>query len=180
MKLADPFVIEPPADLLDQQPQLKSLSSSLSDGYGHNQPIPPEFLQSVGEALWQAVDCETDFNAAAKKARQSILPVVIKSDIPAIVQLPWETLYHPKYQHLALSRSFTLSRQLEAIEESLELEKGPLRVLLFTSLPDYPEHELSKQQRLNIEEEQARVTEALLPFMQQGKVELESPRRWPV
>ena len=47
------------------------------------------------------------------------------------------------------------------------LEKGPLRVLLFTSLPDDLDAERG---RLKVEEEQAQVQEALLPWLARGVV----------
>jgi len=52
------------------------------------------------------------------------------------------------------------------------LPKGPLRVLLFTSLPDDLEPEM---RRLDIETEQAHVLEALDPFIHQGLVQIETP-----
>jgi hypothetical protein len=52
------------------------------------------------------------------------------------------------------------------------LETGPLRVLLFTSLPDDLNPETG---RLNVEEEQAQVQEALMPWIAQGMVKLEMP-----
>ena len=52
------------------------------------------------------------------------------------------------------------------------LEKGPLRVLLFTSLPDDVDPENS---RLDVEEEQVQVQEALNPWIAEGLVQLEMP-----
>ncbi|MCI5121004.1 MAG: CHAT domain-containing protein, partial [Candidatus Electrothrix sp. AUS4] len=71
---------------------------------------------------------------------------------------------------------FTLSRSLavpgEGQSASLPLETGPLRVLLFTALPDDVD---AHRSRLDVEEEQARVLEALLPRIAEGRVELEMP-----
>ncbi|MDM8531395.1 tetratricopeptide repeat protein [Anaerolineales bacterium HSG25] len=51
------------------------------------------------------------------------------------------------------------------------LPEGPLRVLLFTSLPD----DLGERGRLDVEAEQAQVLEALLPWIAEGLIELEIP-----
>jgi hypothetical protein len=51
------------------------------------------------------------------------------------------------------------------------VEQGPLRVLLFTSLPD----DLDERGRLNVEDEQAQVQEALTGLEQDGQAVLEIP-----
>ncbi len=51
------------------------------------------------------------------------------------------------------------------------IEDGPLRVLLFTALPD----DIGKKEQLRIEEEQALVLEALGQWRQSGHVLLEMP-----
>ncbi len=74
--------------------------------------------------------------------------------------------------NLGRSDGFTLSRQVPGQKTALPpIEKGPVRVLLFTSLPD----DLSEQGRLDVEEEQAYVQEALAPLERDGLVILEMP-----
>ena len=179
MNLADPFVITPADDLLEKHPQVKSLLAQVATAHNQHQLVPAQALQKIGELLWQALDIDSEFTQKLKAAKTNILPIVIATANPTIAKLPWETLYHPKHKHLGTAKRFTLSRKI--LDESqvdapqISLEKGPLRVLLFTSLPDYPEHEFSAANRLNMEEEQAQVLEVLLPLIRQGKVSLEMP-----
>ena len=87
--------------------------------------------------------------------------------------LPWETLFHPgQKRFIGRSPGYTLSRHIPELQPTLpEPEQGPLRVLLFTSLPDT----LTEDERLDVEAEQAAVQEALLEKEQQGEVILEMP-----
>jgi GTPase SAR1 family protein len=78
-------------------------------------------------------------------------------------------LYHPQLGFLALQAGFALSRRLVAANVAdLPLEQGPLRVLLFTTMTE-------DQKRLDVEEEQAQIQEALLPMIADGLVNLEMP-----
>ena len=106
--------------------------------------------------------------------RRSIRQVrlVIESDDPAVLQLPWETLCHPEFGFLGRHVAFTLSRAIPSKGVWLpSVEKGPLRILLFTSLPD----DLTENDQLQIEKEQARALEALGVSRQSGHVLLEMP-----
>ena len=134
--------------------------------------VTDEALQTIGSALWQALDIGAALAEAKQQAGQLTLPLIIESDDPAILQLPWETLYHPKYGFLAREPGFTLLRTIPSLRTHLPpVEKGPLRVLLFTSLPD----DLDEKGRLQVEDEQARVQEALAGLEQDGQVILEMP-----
>ncbi len=109
-----------------------------------------------------------------------ILPIVISSDNAAIQQLPWETLCHPDSGFFTISPRYTWNRAIPNQQPLPEITSGPLRILLFTALPESTETDITKittkdQARLNIEEEQAQVLAALLPLIRQGKVVLEMP-----
>ena len=119
------------------------------------------------------LNIQSDFDQAHKEAGAAILPIIIETDKPDEQALPWETLYHPELGFLGKHTAFTLSRRMgEPAVSHPKPEEGPFRVLLFTSLPDdvNPEHG-----RLNVEEEQIQVQEALMPWISQGRVELEMP-----
>jgi len=164
-----PFVIQPPADLVTQKPELRHLASQLAQMYVDGVVVSDEHLRIVGGALWSALDAEAAFEAAVTAAGMDILPVVIESDVPDVQVLPWETLFHPKHGFLGKNPAFTLSRQLSAgSKASRPLEKGPLKVLLFTSMPE-------GVNPLKVEEEQAQVQAALLPWILKGTVRLEMP-----
>ena len=164
-----PFIIQPPADLVTQKPELRHLASQLAQMYADGVVVGDEHLRIVGGALWSALDAEEKFEAAVTAAGMDVLPVVIESDAPDVQVLPWETLFHPQHGFIGKNPIFTLSRQLaNRGEESRPLEKGPLKVLLFTSMPE-------GQNRLKVEEEQAQVQAALLPWILKGTVQLEMP-----
>ena len=177
----NPFIIQPPANLLEKHPALRRLSHTLSIEFaggvqnieGQTVNITEEGLQVMGCSLWDALHIQQEFDRAHKDAGAAILPIIIESDQANIQALPWETLYHPGLGFLGKDPGFTLSRRVEAPHGTRStLDKGPLRVLLFTSLPDdvHPE-----KGRLNVEDEQIQVQEALLPWISKGVVELEMP-----
>ena len=106
---------------------------------------------SIGQELWSALDLEDN----VFKPTKEILPIVIESNNPEILQLPWELLYHPTYGFLAQHANFTLSRTIpnptnSDICSSTLLEKRPLRVLFFSTLPD----DIGEEARLAVEHEQ--------------------------
>ncbi|MCP4427641.1 MAG: CHAT domain-containing protein, partial [Chloroflexi bacterium] len=170
----DPFIIRPPADFLQIHPSLKHLSDQLAHIYADREKAVSEAqLQQVGGQLWAALDIAAPFAAARQQAGRQILPLIIESNDPAVHRLPWETLFHPQHGFLGQTAGFTLSRHIpNTVSRQPDLQAGPLRVLLFTSLPDdlHPEKE-----RLNVEEEQVQVLEALTPWIAQGVVQLKMP-----
>jgi len=168
-----PLVIHPPDDLVQQQPGLRRLSHALSLKYAGRQVVSEEDLQVMGGALWAALDLQAEFDAAQARAGAAVLPVIIESQAADVQALPWETLAHPALGFIGKHPGFTLSRRIRPAQAgALPLEKGPLRVLLFTCLPGDVDPETG---RLNVEEEQAQVQEALLPWISQGQVRLEMP-----
>jgi len=173
-----PFIIHPSADLVHNQPDLRRLAGQLAGLYADRKVVTEEHLQIMGRRLWAALNVESEFGAAHQAAGAAILPVVIESDAADVQALPWETLFHPTHGFVGKNPAFTLTRQLSARQLSvkrdvaLPLDKGPLRVLLFTSLPDDVDPEKG---RLNVEEEQVQVQEALLPWLSKGVVQLEMP-----
>ncbi|OQY27182.1 MAG: hypothetical protein B6243_13265, partial [Anaerolineaceae bacterium 4572_5.2] len=168
-----PFIIHPPANLLTAHRQLRRNSVTLAQKYAFQKLVTEEDLQIMGRGLWNVLNLDASFAAAHKTAGRQILPIIIESDDPALLQLPWETLRHPDHGFLGRSPAFTLSRRVAPPDESPDTpEKGPLRVLLFTSLPDDVDPEKS---RLNVEDEQAQVQDALTPWIAEGLVQLEMP-----
>ncbi|HHS84335.1 MAG TPA: tetratricopeptide repeat protein [Gammaproteobacteria bacterium] len=168
-----PFVIRPPADLLQRHPAIKRAAHELALSYAHNELVTDDRLKAIGDALWGSLALDEAFAKARQYAGNKILPVIIESADATIQTLPWETLHHPECGFLGRENGFSLSRRIPtpAVEPD-ELQQGPLRVLLFTSLPDdlHPE-----RGRLAVEEEQERVLEALMQGMMEGLVRLETP-----
>ena len=172
VNIQNPFVICPPADLHNID-ELQRISQILALKYAYGEEtVTDDDLKEVGNALYNSLDVTDELEQALEKSTSNILHIIIESDSGEIQALPWESLYHPKYGFLGKNSQFTLSRRLKAIPPTFPpLEKGPLRVLLFTSLPD----DLNESGRLNVEEEQIRVQEALLPAIAKGKIQLEMP-----
>jgi tetratricopeptide (TPR) repeat protein len=167
------FVIRPDADLLQRHPELKHAGNALALKYTFKELVTEDELKNIGQRLWQVLDKASDFEQARQMAGARIQPIIIESDNAAIQQLPWEILYHPEQGFLGRSAGYTLSRRITGVTaDQGQLEPGPLRVLLFTSLPDDLDAETA---RLNVEEEQAQVQEALMPWIAKGIVELEMP-----
>ncbi len=170
-----PFIIQPDADLVHRQPELKHASSKLSSQYADSQLVTDADLRSMGSALWNALphNIQNGFDAAHQAAGAAILPIIIESEAAEVQALPWETLFHPTLGFIGKHPAFTLSRRMKPPQSgSVKLDKGPLRVLLFTSLPKDIDPEKS---RLNVEEEQAQVQEALMPWISKGDIQLEMP-----
>jgi len=167
-----PFMIQPPAELTRQMPQLLRYSQGLSRKYVDGLVVKEEELQALGSYLWDALKLQDEFDAAFSTAGNAILPVVIESDSAEVQVLPWEILHHPVHGFLGRNPAFTLTRRIHTRPAEAALQKGPLRVLLFTSLPDdvHPE-----RGRLDVEAEQAQVQDALLPWISKGLVQLEMP-----
>ena len=116
--LTIPFIIAPPADLLTTHPDLKRLAADLSLKYIHprihQRVVTDDDLKTIGDALWHALDettaLEKAFAAALQRAGQKVLPILIQTDQPALLALPWECLHHPEQGFLARLKGFTLSR----------------------------------------------------------------------
>jgi tetratricopeptide (TPR) repeat protein len=169
-----PFIIKPDADLIKKNPELRWLSNLVSIKYADpRQYVTEEDLTNIGSNLWAALNIQRQFELASQAASADILPVIIESDVAEIQALPWETLHHPVHGFIGKNKAFALSRRVRALPKSLgNLRKGPLRFLLFTSLPDDVEPERG---RLNVEEEQIQVQESLLSWIGKGLVQLEIP-----
>jgi hypothetical protein len=172
------FVIHPPEDLVRQQPGLRTLGAQLSSKYADRQVVTEENLLTMGHALWNALGhgVHAEFDAAHTAAGAEILSLIVESDAADVQALPWEVLYHPSVGFVGKHPGLTLTRRTGRIEGpppgTAPLDKGPLRVLLFTSLPDDVDPETG---RLNVEEEQVQVQEALMQWIAKGLVKLEMP-----
>ncbi|MCB9446422.1 MAG: tetratricopeptide repeat protein [Ardenticatenaceae bacterium] len=168
-----PFIIRPRADLLEAYPVLQHNANNLARLYANSVVVQEEHLQQIGQQLWQVLDVAEPLAQARQQAGSHILPIIIESDSAAIHQLPWETLYHPEHGFLGKHNGFTLSRRIpDGAGQLPDLQTGPLRVLLFTSLPDDLD---ADKERLDVEEEQAQISEALTPWIAQGLIELKMP-----
>ena len=170
-----PFIIDPPSDLLTRYPRIKQNSNALAMKYAFGQMVEEDDLKIIGGQLWGALALDDALNAARAAAGRQILPIVIRSNNPTLLQLPWETLHHPEHRFLGRNPAFTLSRNLrQSATEAGHQDpvSGPLRILLFTSLPDDVDPEKS---RLDVEKEQAEVQAALTPWIADGTVVLEMP-----
>ncbi len=134
-----PFIIDPPGDLLTHHPHIKQNSNALALKYALRHMVEEKDIEIIGGQLWQALALDDALGSARAAAGRQILALVIRSDDPTLLQLPWETLYHPEHHFLGRNPAFTLSRNLcqtatgTGGQDSLT---GPLRILLFTSLPD--------------------------------------------
>jgi hypothetical protein len=168
-----PFVIQPPADLVQQKPELRRWSAGLSQKYVDRQVVTDAELKAIGGALWDALSVQENFDTAHQAVGNAILPIIIESEAADVQALPWEILHHPALGFLGKHPAFTLTRRIKKPEgDAPTLQNGPLRVLLFTSLPEDVNPEKG---RLDVEEEQAQVQDALLPWIAKGLVTLEMP-----
>lgn len=171
--LHTPLILQPPADLASRFPHVLSLAQQLSLKYVHRYVVTEHDLQTVGDALWQTLGVDEVLAAARQAAGTRILPLIVESADPLVQSLPWECLHHPEHGFLGKHPGFSLTRRLSAAPSaSVEPPKGPLKVLLFTALPDDLDQE---KERLDMESEQANVLEALDPLIHQGLVQLTTP-----
>ncbi len=172
MSSTDPLILRPDSNILERYPHLVHQATQLSQIYANKKLLVTDAaLQAIGTFLWQALDTGEALENAKQQAGQAILPIVIASDDPAILLLPWETLYHPEHGFLGLHQGVTLSRSTTIQTALPEIEQGPLKILLFSSLPD----NLGEKNQLQIEKEQGQVLEALGQWRQSGHVVLEMP-----
>jgi len=195
--LHTPLILQPPADLASRFPHVLRLAHDLSLKYVYRHVVTEQDLQTVGDALWRTLGVDEAFTAARQAAGTRILPLVLESADPLAQSLPWECLHHPEHGFLGKHSSFSLTRRLSVSSdlpkkrlktflfkvlrgffrqskniELFNLPKGPLKVLLFTSLPD----DLDQvKERLDPESEQENVLEALDPLIHQGVVQLTTP-----
>lgn len=167
-----PFIITPSSDLLAQYPQLKGMAESLAQAYREHKLVEDSHLQAVGSTLWAALQLGDTLDKAKQAAGQHVLPLIIATSDAALLNLPWETLHHPRYGFIGREPGFALSRHNPSVSVSVpDVKREPLRVLLFTSLPD----DLGEAERLDVEAEQAAAQEALMLQEQAGEIVLEMP-----
>lgn len=87
---ASPFVILLSSDFLAKHPHLSHQAKGLETAYSLHHKIDDSYLQTVGEALWQALDSDTQAQLKACKqlAGLHVLPIIIESNDAAVMQLP--------------------------------------------------------------------------------------------
>lgn len=168
------FAITPNPDFCQNNPTLIQQTNALAESYESGKEVIEDTrLQAIGSNLWDTLEISEAF--AAKKKQLGLagtLAIIIESDQGDILNLPWEALYHPEHGFLARESGFSLTRRMPKVQTGLPaVTCEPLRILLFTSLPD----NLSEQGRLDIEAEQAAVQEALNVAELEGRIELEMP-----
>ena len=172
MQHPTPFVIRVPANWLAQHQPLIAMAQHLIEAYSKAVKVEDTTLQSMGAALWQALALGDTLNQAKQAAGQTTLPIIIESSDAAVLDLPWETLYHPRYGFLGRASGFSLSRRNPATQTHLpDLHAEPLKILLFTALPD----NLAETERLDVEAEQVAIQQAIMDDERAGKVLLEMP-----
>lgn len=188
----EPFILRPPDDLLESQSDLRHAANKLARAYRHMGDdfmqanddssgsvavVSEDGLRRIGEALWDALVAADPtlperLDEALAAAGTWLLPLIVESDVAAVQTLPWETLHHPQHGFLGQESRFTLSRRFPDRAANHPPDLGPLRVVMFTSLPDDvdPEHG-----RLDVEEQQAQALEAFGPAIADGRVDLRMP-----
>ena len=172
MQHPTPFVIRVPTDWLAQHQPLSALAQHLITAYSNATKVEDTTLQSMGAALWQALALGETLDQAKQAAGQATLPIIIESSDAAVLDLPWETLYHPRFGFLGRASGFSLSRHNPATQTHLpDLHAEPLKILLFTALPD----NLEETERLDVEAEQVAIQQAIMDDERAGKVLLEMP-----
>jgi CHAT domain-containing protein len=172
MQRPAPFIIQFPADWSQQHKHLSALSQSLTEAYKQSAKVEDATLQSVGTALWDALQLGDALDARKQAAGQQALPIIIASSDVAVLSLPWESLYHPRFGFLGREAGFSLSRHNPTAKTQLPaLVAEPLKVLLFTSLPD----DLDEMERLDVEAEQVAIQQAFMDYERSGEVILEMP-----
>jgi len=133
-----------------------------------------EAVKAFGGKLFEAVfqdDIHTCFRGSLDEATRQEMGLRLRlrlADAPELVDVPWEYLYHNSTlnRFLCLSVETPLVRYLDLPERIRSLTvKPPLRILVMISSPtDYP--------RLEVEQEWARLNEALADLKRRGLVEL--------
>lgn len=68
MQRPTPFVICPPADLIEQHPHLKTQAERLARAYEDHEIVEDQRLQAVGSALWDAVHMDDGLRKAREAA----------------------------------------------------------------------------------------------------------------
>lgn len=134
-----------------------------------------EAVKVFGGKLFEAVfqdDIHTCFRGSLDEAARQEAGLRLRlrlADVPELVDIPWEYLYHNSTlnRFLCLSVETPLVRYLDLPERIRSLTvKPPLRILVMISSPtDYP--------RLDVEQEWARLNEALGDLKRRGLVELQ-------
>ena len=180
------------------RPNLRRAAAELARGYremgqafeqtaGRNQQqagrpesipvISDERLKGIGAGLLDALvsadaGLPARFTAARAAAGTYLLPLIIESAAPAVQLLPWETLHHPDFGFLGRDDRFTLSRRLPGPAAAHPPDRGPLRAVMFTCLPDDVD---PQRGRLNVEQQQALALAAFGEAITAGLVTLEMP-----
>ena len=74
MRNNQPFFIKPEKDFLTKHPTIKRLSHDLALKYADlNLLVTDDDLKIIGSLLWQALECDKDFDIALKKAENDAM-----------------------------------------------------------------------------------------------------------
>jgi formylglycine-generating enzyme required for sulfatase activity len=132
-------------------------------------------LQEIGSRLFQSVfrgDIEVSWRSRLKdaEAAERGLRLRLRLDSPELWDWPWEYLYDPKREFLALSPDTPIVRYIEMPEETRPLRVAPpLRLLLVTASP-------RGFAGLDVEQELAGLESALAPLRKIRRIEVVSLR----
>jgi len=139
-----------------------------------DESVPPPSLASYGERLFQAVfhgdvlsRLETSLTVTAQ-AQEGLRIRLRFSDVPALLNLPWEYLFDAKQrQFLALSKETPIVRYQDLPQPIQPLfVQIPLRILVMIAVPtDYP--------TLDVETEYTKLEKALADLIQQNQITIE-------
>ena len=172
--ISEPLILQPPTDLQTRFPHAVNLARQLALKYVHHYVVTEADLQTVGGVLWQTAGrgcgagvrpaCRRHPHPAADRGKRrsagAVAALGVSASSAARLSRPTARLYPEP------------SADGGRIAAGGHLSTGPLKVLLFTSMPDDLDPE---KERLDVESEQAAVLEALDPLIQDGLVELTTP-----
>ena len=173
-----PFTIHVPPGFVAANPHLRLAAADLARAYANRVVVSDAALRQIGTALWNALAAaDPTLPAALDEARAAagnrILRLIIDGADPDARALPWEALHPGAHGFPAQAETFTLSRRAAGRAPDFDPPgPGPLRVLMFTCLPDDLDPVRS---RLDVETQQALALQSLGPAISAGRVRLEMP-----
>jgi tetratricopeptide (TPR) repeat protein len=132
-------------------------------------------IKAFGTRLFRAVFADEIYSylrrsqdEAERQGADGLRIRLLLTDVPELADLPWEYLYDPTHeQFLSLSTKTPIVRYLDLSQRVQPLAvKRPLRILVMISSPE-------GQPPLDVDEEWARLSQALAELQAEGRVELE-------
>lgn len=165
------YSLELATNFLARNPRLAILAQELDLAIASQQQAPDPLIQTLGIALYESLTDKAALLESYEASGINTWSVEVRSDDPLALALPWETLVLPGKESLGTLKGVSLTRKAQFKRTPPAVEKGPLRVLLFSAMPD----NMHESGRLAVEQEQAWVQEALMEQERQGLVVLHMP-----